>query len=589
MEGQGCQQTSSDPPEFQSARPALVQFPRPASFSIGQHDLSALELPSFYRHRQASNAGERKFQAPVIFPALSETVIRPVIYPTNLAASPEAKDKEKGTTAAAIEPELPLTPVKPAETEDFSPSFDCPTNLVIQKKRLPDLSYAQATAFPQWPLHGTRSRYATAPPRAHLHPLPAAPAIRKPIKRRYREVSRERPTILTKLMEQFNVRDWSRPETHPGVTNDKDYASRIIPNDSVSNSSQNTRGEVKIYYPRLKDSESSSAPPKSAPLVQSAADNISRPYKALPVTIERGKQPGLRKISSAPALPRPEVDTEELTRLLNCDVPRPSNIEGIILEGPLLAATQRDFHSIDEIPKHVQVPVTPCIQGTFEGTVAPVSPATMPTGPAVAHPRISDVINTHFERISMAQAANSDAILRSLQGLTNEIRALRVEVRANTNHLHQLNGRVAAVEARLGGLLQPSGGMPSTGYQGLVNAPGCNFSSSQPPIRHPNHRDSQPNDSGPVRDAQRGEPSERCVYSQQHAVLSPRPGMTSNPLSSSTEPSTNTPPPQKSQVISRNRQSDRQRIPRSRDASDNSEWGGTSNWYRKACANAQRN
>ncbi|KAK2879421.1 hypothetical protein FQN49_000910 [Arthroderma sp. PD_2] len=191
----------------------------------------------------------------------------------------------------------------------------------------------------------------------------------------------------------------------------------------------------------------------------------------------------------------------------------------------------------------------------------------------------------------MAQAANMDAILRSLQGLTNETRALRVEVRANTNNLHQLNGRVAAVEARMGGLLQPSGGLPLTGYQGPVNVPSRNHSGSQPLARHPPRRGSQPHGNGHVRDVRRGEPSGRRAPSQQqHAGRPPRPDTTLNPLPSPTVPSTVLPPPQGPLVVSQNRRSGQQSIPRSRDASDsNGEWGGTSNWYRRAYANGRSN
>ncbi|KAK2812130.1 hypothetical protein FQN49_008392, partial [Arthroderma sp. PD_2] len=382
MEGQGCQQTSLDPPELQSPGPALVRLPtdspRPASFSSHHRDHRVREIPSFRsQHRQAS-AGEREFQVPVVFPAVGETVIQPVIYPTNLASSSKAEDKEE--SFAAAEPEPALTPVKPAETGDSSPSFDCPSHLVVQKQRLPDLPHTQKTVFSQWPLHGTRSRYATAPPRAHLHPLPptapAAPATQKPVQRRNREVSRERPAILTKLMEKFNVRDWSRPETHPGVTSDRDEdASRITPEDSAPSSSQHTHGEVKILYPRLRCSESSFVPPNSAPLIQPAASNTLRPQPELPVTTERGNRLGLRKISSAPAFPRSEMNTEDLSRLLNRDVPPQSNMEGIILGGPSSISTQQGPQFTDGGPERVRSPAIPIIHGVFEGTVAPATPS----------------------------------------------------------------------------------------------------------------------------------------------------------------------------------------------------------------------
>ncbi|KAF3483350.1 uncharacterized protein GIQ15_02674 [Arthroderma uncinatum] len=516
MEGHGCQQTSSDPPELQGPGSALVRLPaissRPASFSALDGDLRV-----------------------------------------SLAPSLPAEDKEE--YIAAVEPESPLTPVKPAETDGSSPSFDCPS-----------------------------------PPRAHLHPLSAVPATQRPIQRKHREVSRERPAILTKLMEKFNVRDWSRPEAHPGVTTDKDEdASRIKPEDSAPSSSQHIPGEVKIYYPRLRDSESSFVPPNSAPLIRPAADNLPRPQPELPVTT-RGNRPGLRKTSSAPALPRPEMNTEELSRLLNRDGPRQPNIEGIILGGPLFTPTQQVSHSTDGIPARVQRPAIPSIQGVFEGTVAPATPATMPTEPAATHTHVGDVINAHFERILMAQAANTEAILRSLRGLTNETRALREEVRANTNHLHQLNGRVAAVEARMGGL-QPSGGLPLTGYQGPVIVPSRNYSGGQPLARHPPRRGSQPHGSGPVRDVRRGGQNGRRASSQhQHAVQPPRPGTTQNPLPPPAEPSRYIPPPQGSLVVSQTRRPGQQSIPRSRDASDsNGEWGGTSNWYRRAYANGRVN
>ncbi|EFR04727.1 hypothetical protein MGYG_07735 [Nannizzia gypsea CBS 118893] len=579
MEGKDCHQPPSAPLDLQSPGPALVRLPALASYSFHQGSLTAPELPSFGRHRQARKIGERRFQTPVIFPPNSETGVQPANYPT---ASPRFNPEELGTYSSP-EPESIFLPtsVKSAEAKGFSPPFDAPSVLAIQKTRLPNLSHSQRTVFPQWPLHGTRSRYATAPPRAHIHPLSPAPVTQKPIKKRYREVSRERPAILTKLMDQFNVRDWSRPETHPEVTNDKDRnGTGATVECSAPSSSQQIYSEVNIYYPRLKDSDSSCVPPKSAPLVNPAVDNMQKLYQALPLSTKRERQPGLRKVSSAPDFLAPEMDTKDVSGHLNGDARRQSNFEGIILGGPLLIATRRGSHFTDKSSEHVQVSVIPSIHGTCEGTVAPGLPPTMPTEPAATHTHNGDVINARFEQISMAQAANTDAILRSLQGLTNEIRALRVEVRANTNHLHQLSGRVAAVEARLGGQIQQPGGWPLTGYQEPVNMPRRNSSSSQPPAKHPNHRGSKPHSSGHVRDVQYGDTNRRRVPSQQqHAGQSPHLDTTLNPLHSPTEPLASISTLQGSQGVPRNRKSGRPR----RDASfNNGEWGGTSNWYRKS-------
>ncbi|GBF66325.1 hypothetical protein TMEN_9045 [Trichophyton mentagrophytes] len=591
MEGRGSYQTSSDPPELRTPRPALVRLPTPASYTLCQGDLTAPELPSFGCLRQARNTGEQRFQASVVFPSVCETEVRPVVYPI---ASPKARVHKQDLSAVVpnLEREYPPTPARPAEAKDFSPPFGCPSTLVIQKNRLPDPSHPQAPVFPQWPLHGTRSRYATAPPKAHIRPLPAAPATQKPVKRRYREVSRERPAILTKLMDQFNVRDWSRPETHPGAASDEDRSgSRTTIECFASSSPQQTHSEVNIYYPRLKDSESSSVPPKSAPLVQPDAYSIQKPYQALPVPTERESQPGLRKVSSAPDFSVLEMDTNGVSGRLNRDARRQSNTDGIVLGGPLLTATQRGPHSTCGCPERVQAPVIPSIHGTCGGMVAPVLPATMPTEPAANHSHDGDVINARFEQISMVQAANTDAILRSLQRLTNEIRALQVETRANTNHLHQLNGRVAALEARLGGQLQHYGGFPLAGYQGPANMLRSNSSSSQPPAKHLHHRGSKSHSSGPVRDVQHGGPNRRRAPSQQqHAGYPPRLDMTPNPLHSPTEPQTAILPSQGSQVVPRNRQTCRQRIVLRRDTSfNNGEWGGTSNWYRKAYADGKGN
>ncbi|DAA73202.1 TPA_exp: Uncharacterized protein A8136_5127 [Trichophyton benhamiae CBS 112371] len=590
MEGRGSYQTSSDPPELRTPRPALVRLPRSSSYAFCQGDLTAPELPSFGCLRQARNTGEKRFPAPAVFPPVSETEVRPVVYP--IASSKGRVQEEDLSVVPNLEPKYPPTPARPAEAKDFSPSFGCPSTLTIQKRRLPDLSHSQAPVFPQWPLHGTRPRYATAPPRAHLHPLSAAPATQKPVQRRYREVSRERPAILTKLMDQFNVRDWSRSETHPGATNDKDRSGgRTTIQCSAPSSPQQTHSEVNIYYPRLKDSESSCVPPKSAPLVQPDAYSMQKLYQALPVPTERESQPGLRKVSSAPDFSVLEMNTNGVSGRMNCDVRRKSNTDGIVLGEPLLTATQRGPHSTCGSPEHVQAPVIPSIHGTCGGTVAAVLPAMMPTEPAANRSHDGDVINARFEQISMVQVANTDAILRSLQRLTNEIRALQVETRANTNHIHQLNGRVAALEARLGGQLQYYGGLPLAGYQGPANMLRSNSSGSQPPAKHLHHRGSKPHSSGPVRDVQHGGPNRRRAPSQQqHAGYSPHLDMTPNPLHSPTEPQTAMLPSQGSQVVPRNRQSSRQRVSSRRDASfNNGGWSGTSNWYRKAYADGKGN
>ncbi|KMQ45482.1 hypothetical protein HL42_3747 [Trichophyton rubrum] len=591
MEGGGSYQTSSDPPELRTPRPGLVRLPISASYTFCQGDLTAPELPSFGCLRQARNTSEQRFQAPVVFPPASETEVRPVVYP--IAASSKARVQEQDLSVVPkLEPKYPPTPARPAEAKDFSPSFGCPSTLTIQKNRLPDLSHSQAPIFPQWPLHGTRSRYATAPRRAHLQPLPAAPATQKPVKRRYREVSRERPAILTKLMDHFSVRDWSRPETYPGAINDKDRScSRTTIECSAPSSPQQTHSEANIYYPKLKDSESSCVPPKSAPLVQPDAYSMQKLYQALPVPTERESQLGLRKVSSAPDFLVPEMNTNEISGCLNRDVRRQPNTNGIVLDGPLPTATQRGPHSTCGSPEHVQAPVIPSIHGTCGGIVAPVLPAMMPTEPAANHSHDGDVINARFEQISMVQAANTDATLRSLQSLTNEIRALQVETRANTNHLHQLNGRVAALEARLGGQLQYYGGLPLAGYQGPANMLRSNSSGSQLPAKHLHHRGSKPHSSGPVRNVQHSGPNRRRAPSQQqHAGYSPHLDMAPNPLHSPTEPQTAILPSQESQMVPRNRQSCRQRISSRRDTSfNNGEWGGTSNWYRKAYADGKGN
>lgn len=405
-------------------------------------------------------------------------------------------------------------------------------------------------------------------------------------------MSRERPAILTKLMDQFNVRDWSRPETHLGATNDKDRSGgRTTIQCSAPSSPQQTHSEVNIYYPRLKDSESSCVPPKSAPLVQPDAYSMQKLYQALPVPTERESQPGLRKVSSAPDFSVLEMNTNGVSGRMNCDVRRKSNTDGIVLGEPLLTATQRGPHSTCGSPEHVQAPVIPSIHGTCGGTVAAVLPTMMPTEPAANRSHDGDVINARFEQISMVQVANTDAILRSLQRLTNEIMALQVETRANTNHLHQLNGRVAALEARLGGQLQYYGGLPLAGYQGPANMLRSNSSGSQPPAKHLHHRGSKPHSSGPVRDVQHGGPNRRRAPSQQqHAGYSPHLDMMPNPLHSPTEPQTAMLPSQGSQVVPRNRQSSRQRVSSRRDASfNNGGWSGTSNWYRKAYADGKGN
>ncbi|EFE42535.1 hypothetical protein TRV_02732 [Trichophyton verrucosum HKI 0517] len=581
MEGRGSYQTSSDPPELRTPRPALVRLPRSSSYAFGQGDLTeqsnefyanifpylAPDLPSFGCLRQARNTGEKRFPAPVVFPPASETEVRPVVYP--IASSKGRVQEQDQSVVPNLEPKYPPTPARPAEAKEFSPSFDCPCRLkhslrasLCKSMRLP-FDLCTYIDCPCSHFDNPKAPSARSLPFSSTCLSTVAFAWDK-IERRYREVSRERPAILTKLMDQFNVRDWSRPETHPGATNDKDRSGgRTTIECSAPSSPQKTHSEVNIYYPRLKDSESSCVPPKSAPLVQPDAYSMQKLYQALPVPTERESQPGLRKVLSAPDFSVLEMNTNGVSGPMNCDVRRKSNTDGIVLGGPLLTATQRGPHSTCGSPEHVQAPVIPSIHGTCGGMVAPVLPATMPTEPAANHFHDGDVINARFEQISMVQAANTDAILRSLQRLTNEIRALQVETRANTNHLHQLNGRVAALEA----------------------------SGSQPPAKRLHYRGSKPHSSGHVRDVQHGGPNRRRAPSQQqHAGYSPHLDMTPNPLHSPTEPQTAMLPSQGPQVVPRNRQSCRQRISSRRDASfNNGEWSGTSNWYRKAYADGKGN
>lgn len=147
MKGRGSYQSSSDPPELRTPRPALVRLPRSSSYAFCQGDLTgkskiivieryskssliylstsplalthknqhllkdcwmscfqlsifyleqsiefyaniypylAPELPSFGCLRQARNTGEKRFPAPAVFPPVSETEVRPVVYPSML-------------------------------------------------------------------------------------------------------------------------------------------------------------------------------------------------------------------------------------------------------------------------------------------------------------------------------------------------------------------------------------------------------------------------------------------------------------------------------------------------------------------------